>query len=66
MIERQEGRPLLNCRELAQKFNVPVNTVYYWVSKKEIPYIKVGKHNRFNYQEVMEFFKKQTVKWNVR
>ena len=50
-------KQFLTCRELAQKINVPVNTIYYWISKNEIPYIKMGKHNRFDYEEVMKFFK---------
>lgn len=50
----------LGPKELAQKLNVPVNTIYYWVSRKKIPYIKMGKHNRFSYQEVMECFKRKT------
>ncbi len=56
----EDKKALLNSRELAEKFNVPINTIYYWVSKKEIPYIKAGKHNRFDYEEVMAFFKRKT------
>lgn len=52
----------LDPKQLAKKLNVPVNTIYYWVSRKRIPYIKMGKHNRFSYQEVMEFFRDKTKK----
>jgi excisionase family DNA binding protein len=47
-------------KEIAQKLNVPVNTIYYWVAKGHIPYIKIGKHHRFLYQEVMDFFRMKT------
>ncbi|PIP96098.1 MAG: excisionase [Bdellovibrio sp. CG12_big_fil_rev_8_21_14_0_65_39_13] len=62
MIETTTERILLNSKELAIKLGVPVNTVYYWVSKNEIPYIKAGKHNRFDYEEVMAYFKQKTQK----
>lgn len=52
----------LGPKELAKLLGVPVNTIYYWVSKKQIPVVKMGKHNRFNYQEVLEFFKKSNGK----
>ena len=50
----------LGPKELAEKLNVSVNTIYYWVHKKEIPYVKMGKHNRFCYEEVMNYFFKKT------
>lgn len=52
----------LGPKELAKLLGVPINTIYYWVSKKQIPVVKMGKHNRFNYQEVLEFFKKSNGK----
>lgn len=52
----------LSPKELASLVNVPVNTIYYWISKDEIPYIKMGKHIRFSYDEVMEHFKNKTTK----
>lgn len=51
---------LLNSKELAVKLGVPINTIYYWVSKSDIPYVKLGKHNRFNYEEVIEYFQNRT------
>ena len=62
MIETTTERILLNSKEVATKLGVPLNTVYYWVSKNEIPYIKAGKHNRFDYEEVMAHFKQKTQK----
>jgi len=52
----------LTSKELSIRLNVPVNTIYYWVSKGHIPYIKMGKHNRFEYQVVLDFFKDKTKK----
>ena len=50
----------LSTKEISQKLNVPVNTIYYWVAKSQIPYIKIGKHHRFLYDEVIDFFRKKT------
>lgn len=50
----------LSPKELAAKLKVPVNTIYYWVSRNQIPVIKMGKHNRFHYEEVMSFFRNKT------
>jgi excisionase family DNA binding protein len=52
----------LSPKELAKLVNVPVNTIYYWISKDKIPYIKMGKHIRFSYDEVMEHFKVKMTK----
>ena len=50
----------IDIKELSQRLKVPINTIYYWVSRNTIPYIKMGKHNRFVYQEVLAHFKSKT------
>ena len=47
----------LSTKELAIRLNVPLATIYYWIANNEIPHIKIGKHHRFLYGEVMDFFK---------
>lgn len=51
----------LSTKELAKELNVPLATIYYWIAKNEIPHIKVGKHHRFSYGEVMDFFRNKTL-----
>ena len=51
----------LSTKELAIRLNVPLATIYYWIAKNEIPHIKIGKHHRFLYGEVMDFFKIKTL-----
>jgi excisionase family DNA binding protein len=43
-------------KELATLLKVPSKTIYYWVSRKEIPYIRVGRHLRFNAEQVLRHF----------
>ena len=50
----------LNPKELAERINVLVNTIYFWISRGEIPFTKMGKHIRFSLPEVMAFFKQKT------
>lgn len=47
---------LLTIQELATHLKVPVKTIYYWVHRREIPYLKVGKHLRFNANHVIQCF----------
>lgn len=42
--------------EIAKVLKVSPNTVYYWVSRKEIPFKRVGKHLRFNLKKVLNHF----------
>lgn len=48
---------LLDISEMSDKLRVSKSTVYGWVHRKEIPYIKVGKHLRFDYKEVIDHFR---------
>ena len=47
---------LLTGKELAEILNVSTQTIYYWVSRNEIPYVKIGKHNRFIKDDVIKYF----------
>ena len=49
---------LLTLEEIATYLRVPRKTVYHWVSRNEIPYLKVGRHLRFDAQVVINFFEK--------
>lgn len=51
-----ESARLYGLNEIAQFLRVSPKTVYYWVSRHEIPYLKVGRHVRFQVPEVVEFF----------
>lgn len=52
---------LSNINEISRMLKVPNATVYYWVSRDEIPYIKVGRHLRFNSKEVLDWFTQKTM-----
>ena len=47
---------LLTVKELAQKLNLPSGTIYYWLSRNEIPHLKIGRHHRFSLKITLEWF----------
>jgi excisionase family DNA binding protein len=47
-------------KELALLLKVPEKTIYYWVSRKDIPYIKIGRHLRFKAHLVLQAFEAKT------
>ena len=48
---------LLTVFELAEKLRVTKNTIYYWSNRNEIPYLKIGKHLRFVFEDVLRSFR---------
>ena len=51
---------LVNLKEIAQVLKVPDYTIYYWVGRNEIPFVRVGRHLRFFVDDVLNFFLKRT------
>ena len=49
---------LLNVRELSEILHVAQPTLYEWVRKKRIPYIKIGACIRFNPSKIDEWLEK--------
>lgn len=62
MHEVQSRRPihLMNINQVAALLSVSPKTVYYWVNRNEIPFTRVGRHLRFNADEVIGFFRQKT------
>ncbi len=51
-----DSTPLITIQEMSSQLKVSVKTIYYWVHRKEIPYLKVGKHLRFDADKVIQCF----------
>jgi excisionase family DNA binding protein len=60
MFSAADSLRLLTPKELGAALQVSVGTIYYWVCRNEIPFIKVGRHLRFRLPEVIEFFAKRS------
>jgi excisionase family DNA binding protein len=50
---------LMTPPQLADYLQIKVSTIYVWVSKRVIPFRKVGHLLRFDLQEIMEWTKKK-------
>ena len=56
----QESSLLLTVEELSRELKVPVATIYFWVHRREVPFIKMGRHLRFERDAVLHFFRQRT------
>lgn len=52
---------LLNIKEASEALGVKVGTLYNWVSRQKIKYIKVGRLVRFSHEIIDEFIRNNTV-----
>ena len=52
---------LLTVEEIAELFQISTSTIYRWVHKREIPFVKLGGKLRFSPDEIWEFIKKNSV-----
>lgn len=61
-VTRSEcSAPLLSTpKEIADLLRVSPKTIYYWVKRNEIPFIRVGRHLRFNTQMVLDWLTAKT------
>ena len=51
---------LVDLKEIAQVLKVSDYTIYYWVGRNEIPFVRVGRHLRFIVDDVLKFFLRRT------
>lgn len=52
---------LLTIKEVSNILKISESTLYRWVHKKEIPFVKLGGKLRFSPDEIQEFIKKNSV-----
>lgn len=48
---------LLTLNELALELRVSPKTIYWWTHQKQIPFLKMGRHLRFELEVVLEAFR---------
>ncbi len=47
---------LIDVRELSQRLSVARGTLYNWVGQGKLPYRKIGRCVRFDWNEIAELF----------
>lgn len=55
-----KSNTLLTIADLSKELHVSIKTIYYWVGRLEIPFLKIGRHLRFSRDEVLQYFKQKT------
>ena len=56
---------LLNIQETARYLHISISTLYRWVHRKEIKYIKIGSRVLFSQADLAEFIRINTVTQDV-
>ncbi len=54
---KDKTQHLLNVDELAARLNVPKGWIYERTSRGDIPFIKVGKYVRFEWNAILDWLK---------
>lgn len=57
LFENSENN-ILTVEELSCKLKVSKDTIYKLVKTKQIPFFKIGRHYRFNFNQVLTFLNK--------
>lgn len=53
---------LLTIKEVSNILKISESTLYRWVHKKEIPFVKLGGKLRFSPDAIQEYIKKNSVR----
>ena len=51
---------LLTARQVAEILGIKISTIYDWVYRRKMPYIKIGSLLRFNPTTIENYIEKQT------
>ncbi len=51
---------LWSIKRLAEYLDVPVPTIRYWCYKRQIPFVKVGRHVRFKPSDVLKWLSEKS------
>lgn len=52
---------LLTIKDVSKILKISESTLYRWVHKKEIPFVKLGGKLRFSQDKIQEYIKKNSV-----
>lgn len=53
---------LLTAKQISELLEVSVSAVYDWVSRRQIPYVKLGRLIRFKKNEIFRWVDTRTIK----
>jgi excisionase family DNA binding protein len=51
-MKESDKKRLLSIQETSEYLGRPVNTLYYWIRLRKIPYVKLGKNVMFDVKDL--------------
>ncbi len=55
------NKRLININELSEYIGLSISTIYSWVSRRRIPFVKCGRLTKFDLERINEWIKKSGV-----
>lgn len=46
---------LYTCTDISMRYEVPIETVWLWIRKRQLPAMKIGKTYRIKEQDIVDF-----------
>jgi excisionase family DNA binding protein len=56
--------PILTVREVSEYLQISKSKIYYLISRKEIPHLRLGKNVRIRMSDLLEWLNQQTERVN--
>lgn len=56
-----DNQELLSVEQISYSLNVSQKTVRHWIYKGKIPFYKIGRHIRFNPQEINDWIQERRI-----
>lgn len=61
-MKQLNKKRLLNLHETSEYLGRPVNTLYYWIQLKKIPYVKLGRNVMFDVTDLDALIESNKIK----
>ena len=50
---------LLTPKDISEKLQIRLSTIYHWVKMRKIPFLRIGKHIRFRSSDIARWIEEQ-------
>lgn len=63
-VNLQMSESLISIDELSKRLGVSINTLYSWANQRKIPFFKLGRLLRFNWEDIQVWLEQKKVNPN--
>lgn len=60
-VDLRARKGLISVDDLSDHLGISINTIYSWVNQRKIPYIKVGRLLKFDFDDIQEWIQNKKV-----